>query len=130
VVANQQNVKVVARESHGLAVHLGDEWTGRIDRLQVSISSTLNHARRNAVSTENDVGALRHLIDLVDEDRALLFKGGDDVNVVNDLLAHVDRGTKIGERFFHRDDRSVDPGAIASRGRQEHPLVSGGRSIL
>ena len=72
LVADQQDLEVVARESDGLAMHLRHERAGRVDRLQTAIGCGVHDRRRHAVRAEDDVRALGHLVDLVDEDRALL----------------------------------------------------------
>ena len=48
---------------------------------------------------EDDGGALGHLVGLVDEDGAAPLEGVDDVLVVHDLLAHVDRGPYSSSAF-------------------------------
>src|SRR4029453_16322364 len=83
-----------------------------------------------AVRAEHEVRALGHLVDLLDEDRALLLELGDDVDVVHDLLAHVDRCAVVLERLLDRDHGPVDAGAVSARRREQHPLVSRDRDIL
>ena len=51
---------------------------------------------------------------VINEDRATLLEGRDEVLVVNDLLAHVDRGSLELERPLDRDDGPVDASAVAS----------------
>ena len=63
-----------------------------------------------------------HLVDLVDEDRALLLERRDDVDVVHDLLAHVHRRAVVLERLLDGDDRAVDSGAVSAGGGEQHPL--------
>ncbi len=130
LVADEQDLEVVAREAHGLAVHLGDERAGRVDRLQAAIGCRVHDRRRHAVRAEDDVRALGHLVDLVDEDRALLLELGHDVDVVHDLLAHVDRRAVALERLLDGDHGAVDAGAVAARRGEQHPLVSGDGDIL
>ena len=86
--------------------------------------------RRHAVRAEDDVRALGHLVDLVDEDRARCLELGDDMDVVHDLLAHVHRGAEALERLLDGDHRAVDTGAIPARRGQQHPLLSGDGDIL
>ena len=90
-MTDEQDVDVIARESLRLAVHLRDEGTGGVDRVEPAIGGALHHRGRNAMGGKNDVRALGYLADLVDEDRALLFEGRDHVDVMHDLLAHVHR---------------------------------------
>ncbi len=129
-VPDQQNLEVVAREAHCLAVDLRHERTRRIDRLEVAVSGRRHHCRRHTVSAEDHVRALGNLVDFLDEDGTLALEFRDDVDVVHDLLAHIDRRTEPLERLLHRDHRAVDTGAVAARRRQQHPLVSLDRDIL
>ena len=81
------------------------------------------HPGRDAVGGEDDGRALGHLVDLLDEDRAARLQVGDDVLVVHDLLAHVDRGAVEVERLLDGDHRPVDAGAVAARrGQQDGTL--------
>lgn len=77
------------------------------------------------MGAENKVGATGHLVDLVDKDCALLLKGRDNVNVVNDLLAHINGRAVVLEGFFYRDNSAVDSRAIASRSGKNNPLCPG-----
>jgi hypothetical protein len=52
------------------------------------------------VGGEDDGRALGHIVDLLDEDRAAPLEVGDDVGVVDDLLAHVDAGAVALERLL------------------------------
>ena len=78
------------------------------------------HRRRDAVRGEHHGGALGHLVELLDEDRAARLEVGDDVLVVHDLLADVDRRAVQVERLLDRDHRPVDAGAVAARRGQQH----------
>ena len=64
---------------------------------------------------EDDRGPCRHLVELVDEDRALGAQVAHDVGVVDDLVAHVDRRTELRERALDDLDRTVDAGTEAAR---------------
>ena len=130
LVADEQDLVVVAGEAHGLAVHLRHERARRVDRLQTAIGCRVHDGRRHPVRAEHDVRTRRHLVDLVDEDRALLLELGHDVDVVHDLLAHVHGRAVALERLLDGDDGAVDAGAVAPRRRQEHPLGSVDGDIL
>jgi hypothetical protein len=64
---------------------------------------------------EDDERSLGDLVDIVDEDRAPRTQLRDDVGVVDDLLADVDRRTVFRERALDRLDRSFNPRAVAPR---------------
>ena len=67
------------------------------------------------MSGENRDGALGdRLIELLDEDRPALAQLRDDVLVVDDLLAHVDRRAVELERALDRLYGPVDARAVAS----------------
>jgi hypothetical protein len=68
VVADEQDLEVVAGEAHRLAVHLRHERTGGVDRLKAPIGCRVHDGGRDAVRAEDDVGAFGHLVDLLDED--------------------------------------------------------------
>src|SRR5205823_10568307 len=55
------------------------------------------------------------------EDGAERLEPGDDVRVVHDLLADVDRGAVQLERPFDGLNRAVDAGAVPTWAREEHP---------
>ena len=57
----------------------------------------------------------RHLGDAVHEDRAAALEIPDDVRVVDDLLAHIDRRPVQLESPLHGLDCPLDAGAIAPR---------------
>ena len=56
---------------------------------------------------------------LFDEDRALRAQVIDDVLVVHDLVAYVDRGAESVESALHDLDRSIDTGTEAPRARED-----------
>ena len=98
--------------------------SGHVASIDVSwrASAASRTAGRDAVRGEHDGRALGDLLDRVDEDRAALLELADDVRVVDDLLAHVDRLAVELERPLDRVDGPLDPGAIAARRGEEDPL--------
>src|SRR3954449_13068879 len=84
--------------------------------------------RRHAVGREDRDRVLGDLVaQLVDEDGAALAQLLDDVLVVDDLLAHVDRRTVELERALDGLHGPVDARAVAARGGEEELLGSGHR---
>jgi hypothetical protein len=77
------------------------------------------------VRGEHDQRALRDLLGPVDEDRAALLEGLDDVPVVHDLLAHVDGRAVLFQRLLDGLDGAVDARAVAARLGQQDALVPG-----
>jgi len=126
LVADQQHRVAVGRVAPCLHVHLRDEGTGCVDRVQPPRGRVRVHGRRDTVRREDDRLALRHLGLLVDEDRAAGLEVADDVQVVDDLLAHVDRRSVEVERLLDRLDGALDPGAVAARRSEEDLPDHGG----
>ena len=118
LVPDQQDAVALAGETPRLVVHLGDQRAGRVDGLEAALGGLGVHHRRDAVGREHDGGTLGHLVELLDEDGAAGGQVVDDVLVVDDLLAHVDRRAVEVERLLDRDDRPVDAGAVAARSRR------------
>ena len=111
--------KSSSAKRHGLAVHLGHQRAGRVDRLEAAGLGLLVDDRGDAVGGEDDGGALGHLVGLVDEDRAALLERRDDVLVVHDLLAHVDgrrRRARGPSRRSRRPGRRRRSSRAAPRG--------------
>jgi hypothetical protein len=74
------------------------------------------------VRGEDDERTLRNVFDACDEDGAALCQVADDVRVVDDLLAHVDRSAVLLEQTLDRLDSPLDTRAIAPRGGEQDPL--------
>ena len=119
-VADQHHVApglAVARDFH---VHLRHQRTGRIEHAKPACVGLAAHGLRNAVCAEDHGGAVRHLVELVDEHRALRAQLVDDEAVVHDFVAHVDRRAERLERALDDLDRAVDAGAETARIGQQH----------
>jgi hypothetical protein len=67
------------------------------------------------VGRQDRHGPFGHLGHLVDEDRTLRLEVAHDVEVVDDLLAHVDGRAVLRERALDRLDGALDAGAVATR---------------
>ena len=80
------------------------------------------HGRRDAVRREDDGGALGHLGLLLDEDRAARLEIAHDVDVVDDLLAHVDGRSVVVECLLDSLDGALDSCAVAARRGEEDAL--------
>jgi len=93
----------LAGELHGLAVDLGHQRAGRVDRAQLPALGLRVDRRRDAVRREDRHRALGdRVVELLDEDRAALAQLLDHVLVVDDLLADVDGGAVQRERALDR----------------------------
>ena len=72
---------------------------------------------------EDDGGAIGHLIEFVDEHRALALQVGHNVCVVHDLPADVDRARVALKGKLDDVDRTFDARAKGSRRGQQHLLL-------
>ena len=114
-VSDQHDVESGCGKAPGFGVHLGHERAGRIDHVEPTLLRLNAHRRRDTVGREDHRLTRRHLVQLVDEDRATLLERAHDVNVVNDLLAYVNRCPAILERPLDDLDRAFDTRARRPR---------------
>ena len=98
---------------------LGDQRAGGVDGAEVAGDGGGADGRRDAVGAVEDGGAVRDLVDAVDEDDAALAKALDDVPVVDDLVIDVERRAEEFEGAFEALDGHVDAGAEAARVGQD-----------
>ena len=114
-VADQDDGVAVGGVTARLDVHLRDERAGRVDRLQVALRRVREHGRSDPVRREDHGLALGNLVFVLDEHRAPLLELAHDVQVVDDLLADVDRRPVELECPLDRLDGPLDAGAVAAR---------------
>ena len=67
------------------------------------------------MGAEDGHGARRHVFQRLDEARAFRLERFDHMAIVNDLVAHVDRGAMLGQRPLDNIDRPNDAGAKPAR---------------
>ena len=121
-VPDQEDVGVLGGEPLGLAMHLRHERAGGVDGPQLTARRLLTDRRRDPMRGEHHQGVGGHLVQLVDEDRAALLQGGDDVLVVHDLLAHI-HGRAVGLKgLLHGGDSAVHARAVAAWRSDDDPL--------
>ncbi len=70
---------------------------------------------RDAVGAEDGHGARRHVLQRLDKARAFRLERFDDMAIVDDLVAHVDRSAMLGQRPLDNIDRPNDAGAKPAR---------------
>ena len=121
-VTDQRDDVAAVRVAPRLGVHLRDEWADRVNDDQAALLAALLHRRRDAVRREHTDRAGRDLVLVVDEHRAEPLEPPDDVVVVDDLVADVDRWPVLGEQYLDDLDRTVDAGAEGARSGQQHLL--------
>ncbi len=131
VVADEDDGVALGGELERLAVDLGHQRAGGVDRAQPAAVGLGVDRRRHAVGAEDGHRALGdRVVELLDEDRPALAQLLDDVLVVHDLLAHVHRRAVELERVLDRLHGPVDARAIAARGGQEQLLGGGGHAPM
>ena len=125
-MADQHQGAALARELDRLEVHLGDQRAGCIDDLEPALLGPLTDRRGNTMRGVDHARTLGHLIQLVNEDGALLGEIVYNVAVVNDFLADVDRRTECIQRNLHYIDRTHHARAKAARLEKKHPFAARG----
>ena len=110
------------------AVHLGDERARGVDRLQATVGPRPRGqpARRRGRRRRRDCPAGTSSSSSTNT-APRRRQVGDDVGVVDDLAAHVDRRAVPLERPLDDVDRSLDAGAEATRRGEHHPTRAHGR---
>ena len=89
LVADVEDREALAGAHLGLVVHLGDERAHRVHHDAVVVARRGDHLGRRAVGRQHERRAGGHLVDVVDEDHALLAEPVDDELVVHDLVVAV-----------------------------------------
>ena len=125
-MADQQNGAPVPVVLLDAAVDLADQRAGGIGVDQLAAFRLGRHRLRHAVRREHHQRLIRHLVELLDEHRALGAQLVHHMTVVHDLVAHVDRRPVLGERLLDDLDGALDPGAEPARaGQQDVQLRAG-----
>ena len=118
---DQDDVAAALEMDLGLAMHLGDQRTGGIERKEIALLGLIGNRARHAMRGKDDrrVG-FGDFVEFLDENRALGLQAVDHIAVMDDLVADIDRRPIEGERPLDRIDGPHDPGAKAAGGAQNH----------
>ena len=128
-MADEDDGAAVGGVAARLHVHLGDERAGRVDRVQPPLARTPVHGGRDSVGGEDERGPFGRVPLVGDEDGALGLEVADDVRVVDDLPAHVDRRPVEPKHPLDRLDGPLDPGAVPTgRGEEDALHHTGGHA--
>ena len=119
LVADHHDVEAVLAHLRDFHMHLGHQRARRVEHAQAARLGFRAHGLRHAVRAENHRTAVGHFVQVLDEDRAFLAQILDDVGVVHDLVAHVDRRAELLDGPLDDLDRAVDAGAEAARLREQ-----------
>ena len=114
-VADQDDVVIVLRVTHGLSVYLRHQRTGRIDCCKVALGCNRMNFGRNPVSREDHTRAFRNLIGFLNKDRPALRQRFDDKLVVNDFFTDIDGRTVKIQGLFNDINRAINTRAISTR---------------
>ena len=120
LVADEDDRVALVGVAAGLDVHLRDERADCVDDVVPELRGVRVHRRRHPVRGVHDGRAVGHLGLLLDEDRAARFEIAYDVDVVDDLLADVDRRAIVLERALDRLDGALDARAVPAWGGEEN----------
>jgi hypothetical protein len=88
--------------------------TGGVEDLEPARRRFLADRLRNAVRAEDHYRIVRNVGKGFDEDRAAGFEPVDDVAVVHDFVADINRGAETLQCLFDDRDRPVDTGTEAT----------------
>jgi hypothetical protein len=118
-VADESDEVAAVGVAARLCVHLRDQRTDGVHDDETAPLAVLLYRRRDPVGGEHADRPLRYLVLGIDEDGAEPLEPLDDVVVVDDLMANVDRRAVLVEKALDDLDRSVDAGAERARGGEE-----------
>ncbi len=119
-VSDEHDLAPALEMDRGLAMHFRHQRAGGVDGEEIALLGVLGHRLGYAVGGENHrpVGG-RHLVEFLDEDRALPAQPLDHVFVVHDFVADIDRRAVFLERALDRVDRPHHARAEAARGAKQ-----------
>ena len=117
-MADQEDFAAALEMDRRLAVHLGDQRAGRVQREEIAGLGVGGNRFRHAMGRKHHrrVGIVGDFGQFLDENRALGLQAVDHIFVMDDLVADIDRGAIDGERPFHGVDGPDHPGTEAAGG--------------
>jgi hypothetical protein len=118
-MTDEQDVLAVGDQPLRLTMHLGDERTGGVEKVETTFRRLGRHRLRHAMGREDHRHPVRNLIQFGDEDRALRLQAVDHELVMDDLVPDVDRRAILLDRQLDDPDRPVDSGAETARRRDQ-----------
>jgi len=119
-VADQDDDATLRDVALALTMHLGDQRARRIEHAQSARARVVLHHPGHAVRAEHGDRPGGHLRQMLDEPRTFGAQALDDVAVVHDLVAHVDRRAEPLERVLDDIDRTNHTRAKSARLREHH----------
>ena len=128
-MADQQHRAARLVVALDLAVHLGDQRAGGVGEQQAAAARLGRHGLGHAVGREHDQPVLGHLVELLDEHGTQRAQLVDDVPVVDDLVADIDRRPILAQRHLDHVDGALDAGAEAARAGEQDGERAPGSAI-
>ena len=99
-------------------MNLFHQRTGGVDSHQMPLIGFLIDCGRHAMGAEYGHGPFRHLLEFVDENSPLGAQAIDDMLVVHDFMAHINRSAEFLNRRFDNADGAIDASTEPTRGSQ------------
>jgi hypothetical protein len=99
---------------------LGHQRAGCIQNGQPTLGGLFFDAFGDPVGTEDGNRMRRNFRQILDKDRAFALQALDHVFVMDDLVAHIDRGAVFLQRALDDLDGTHDSGAKTTRLREKH----------
>src|SRR6185295_3738356 len=118
-MADQNHSTALVDVALPLAVDFGDQGTGRVQYGQLSDFGIVLDGPRHAMGTEDRDHTERHLRKIFHEASALCLQALNNIAVVHDLVAHVDRRSILRESPLDDLDGADDASTVAARLRQD-----------
>jgi hypothetical protein len=100
-------------------MNFGYQGTSRVHYSQAASARMVPFAWRHAVCAEDNALALRHLVEVLDKDRALTLECFKHEPVMHDLMTYVERRTVSPQGAPHSFDSAIDARAKATRLSQD-----------
>ena len=116
LVTDENHMAAMAHVAQGLLVDLRHQRAGRVEIEHVTRLGLGRHRFRHAVGgKDHRLTVVGNLVEFLDEDRAHVTQTVDHIAVVDDLVAHIDRGAVLFQRQDDDLNRPLDTGAKAAR---------------
>ena len=114
-VADENKLAALRDIALALVVHLGDERAGRVQYRKFTLRRFFLDALGDAMRAEDGDRMRGNLGEILDKARPFGLQALDDMLVVHNLMADIDRRTIFLQSAFHDLDRTHHAGAKTAR---------------
>ena len=119
-VTDQQDMPAALVMNFGFPMNLRDERAGGVDGKQATLLCICRNGARNAMGgKDNRRAGFRNLVEFLDENGALCLQHFNDVAIMDDFMADIDRRAVGLDGSFDRVDRPNHAGAEAAWGAED-----------